>query len=206
MILNDDGGEMYARDKDNEVVDEEMHVKILPAPPLEEQKQETVQSIERIIAADPSIGINLLDLYISNLDMNDKQEAINRVKALLPEEIIRAGETGERPPPPEPKEDPAELIARAANVEAEAKLQDAQTKAKAQEIKAETEILALQQEQERIEMERERAALEHQVKMSQLNINKYEADIKATSEYRKSQNEDEKTFIKKVETANKLLD
>lgn len=84
-------------------------IRLLPGPSFEGQKQENLQSIQTVLQADPELFRLLADLYVDNLPMANNIEMRNRLRTIVPPEIIQAGKTG-KPVPPKPQQPPPEVM------------------------------------------------------------------------------------------------
>ena len=84
-------------------------IRLLPGPSFEGQKEENLQAIQTVLQADPSLFRMVADLYVDNLSMANNIELRNRLRTVVPPEIIEAGKTG-KPIPPKPQQPDPETM------------------------------------------------------------------------------------------------
>lgn len=157
-------------------------IKLKPGASYEGQKEQALISLKEVITANPGAFTLIADLYAENLPLSNTLEIKNRLKTLVPPEIIEAGKTG-RPIPPKPQQpSPEEQLIQ---VEMQRVQMDAQNKMRELEIKqAELQLKAQKQEVElQIEMEKLRterlevaADLEQQSLRFQAETNRTQTD------------------------------
>ena len=97
------------------------HIKA--GPGWEGQRQQALESMQMILQSNPQIFNLIADLYVENLPLKNNIELRNRLKTIVPPDIIEAGKTGQPMQPKGP--DPAQ---QAAQVELQAKIKDIQLK------------------------------------------------------------------------------
>lgn len=124
-------------------------VRLKPGPSYEGQKAEALQSLKEVLAADPETFRMVADLFAENLPLSNNLQIKNRLKVLVPPEIIEAGKTGKTPQEMGQKQPTSEEQA----AQAQAQFQQAQIQIKQQE-------LALKQKQMEADIEIERMKLE----------------------------------------------
>lgn len=100
--------DIYGTGIENDMRAGNYQVRLLPGPSFEGQKQENLESIQAVLQSDPSLFRMVADLYVDNLPMANNIEFRNRLRTLVPPEIIEAGKTG-KPIPPKPPEIPPEF-------------------------------------------------------------------------------------------------
>ncbi len=165
----DDYGNIVA----NNLIEGEYKVRLMPGPSYEGQQAQSIESMNVVLQADKSGQVfpMIADLYIDNLTLNNKVEFKNRLRTIVPEEIIQAGKTGQRPPPKQPQPDPMLLAAQA-------KLKEADTKAAKLQQDGQRFMAEYQQTQQQIETERLEAAtaLQEQEMRYMAETNKTKSD------------------------------
>ncbi len=72
-------------------------VRLKAGPSFEGQKAEALQSLREVLQADPETFKLVADLYADNLPLSNNLEIKNRLKTIVPPEIIEAGKTGKMP-------------------------------------------------------------------------------------------------------------
>jgi hypothetical protein len=104
----------YGMQVTNDMTTGRYHIRLLPGPSYQGQKAEALQSMEMMLAADKSGQVFPLiaDLYAENLELPNNLVIRNRLRTIVPPEVIQAGKTGEPLPPKPPQPNPEmELIA-----------------------------------------------------------------------------------------------
>lgn len=145
---SDEYGNMIA----NNMKEGEFKIRLVPGPSYEGQQQQSIDSMNVVLQADKSGQIfpMIADLYIDQLTLNNKVEFKNRLRTIVPQEVIQSGKTGQPVPPKPPQPDPLMIAAEAKMLEAEVKKQ-------------------------RLMEEAEEYALEHELKMQNLETERLQA-------------------------------
>lgn len=165
----------YGLNVENDMTKGRYKIRLKPGPSYEGQKQEALESIQSVLQADRSGQIlpMVVDLYVENLPLDNNMELRNRLRTIVPPEIIEAGKTG-KPLPPKPKQPSAdEMMVQLKQQELQQKAQkeqgELQTKMKDLERKQqEMQLKAIESHQDmtlawqKLEAEREEAAAELQ--------------------------------------------
>lgn len=126
----------YGSQIQNDMTQGNYTIRLLPGASLEGQKKENLESIQTVLQADPSLFRLVADLFVDNLPMANNIEMCNRLRTIIPPEIIEAGKTG-KPIPPKPQEPPPELMMKMKELELKEKIamQDAQFKMQELQLK-----------------------------------------------------------------------
>lgn len=142
----------YGNILSNNMKEGEYKIRLVPGPSYEGQQAQSIESMNVVLQADKSGQVfpMIADLYVDNLTLNNKVEFKNRLRTIVPEEVIEAGKTGQRPPPKPPEPDPMMIAAQA-------KMMDAQSK------------------QAKLAQDGEKFAAEYQQKMQALEVERVEA-------------------------------
>lgn len=142
-------GDAYGESIENDIRKGTYQVRLKPGPSFEGQKEQALQSLRDVLAADPTAFNLIADLYAENLPLMNTIEIKNRLKTRVPPQIIEAGKTGEMPKEqgPSPEQQAVQIQQQAAQVDAQYK--QAQIEIKKQEL-----ILKQQETQAEIEIER----------------------------------------------------
>ena len=121
---------------ENDMKQGSYQIRLLPGASFEGQKQENLESIQTVLQADPQLFRLLADLYVDNLPMANNIEMRNRLRTIVPPEIIEAGKTG-KPVPQQPQQPPPELMLKIQEMEMKNKemMMNAQFKMKELELK-----------------------------------------------------------------------
>ncbi len=151
------------------------NIRLKAGPSYEGQKQEALLSLQSVIQADRQGQVfpMIADLYAENLPLDNNMELRNRLRTLVPQEIIQAGKTGQplppKPPQPSPQAMMIQLKQKELQMKAQQAQQDAQIKLQDLELKKqELQRKALETHQdmslafEKLEADKEKAAAELQ--------------------------------------------
>lgn len=133
-------------------------VRLKPGPSFEGQKQQALDSLQQILQADPQAFGLIADLYAENLPLMNTIEIKNRLKTLVPPQIVEAGKTGKMP---------SEMGQNQPSPEEQAAAADAQFKQQSLALKA-----------KEIELKEKEIIIEAQFKLQQLETEKMEAAAK----------------------------
>lgn len=128
--------DMYGSQIQNDMRSGRYQIRLLPGASFEGQKQENLQSIQTVLQADPQLFRLLADLYVDNLPMANNIEMRNRLRTIVPPEIIQAGKTG-KPLPQKPQQPPPELMMKMQELQMKNQqiMQDGQYKMKELQLK-----------------------------------------------------------------------
>lgn len=131
----------YGMQIENDMTQGRYKIRLKPGPSYEGEKQEALQSLQLVLQADASGQVfpMIADLYAENLPLDNNLELRNRLRTLVPPEIIEAGKTGKPLPPKQPQPDPNMMLVQLKQQEIQQKAQqaqmDAQMKMKDLELK-----------------------------------------------------------------------
>lgn len=189
----------YGLQVENDMTQGIYKIRLKPGLSYEGQKAEALNSLQLVLNADKSGQVfpMIADLYVENLPLDNSLELRNRLRTMVPKEIIEAGKTGKPLPPKQPQPSPEELMIKLKQQELQQRAQKDQQElqAKLQELeikKQEIQRKALETHQdmtlawEKLEAEREEAAAQLQE-----SILRYQAEnqrIGADLEMNHSQN------------------
>lgn len=86
-------------------------IRLKPGPSYEGEKQEALLSLQTVLQADRqgTVFPMIADLYAENLPLDNNLEIRNRLRTIVPPEIIQAGKTGQ-PLPPKPQQPSPDMI------------------------------------------------------------------------------------------------
>jgi len=138
----------------NDMSTAKFSIRLQPGPGWEGQKQEALNSMQLVLQANPQLFNLMADLYVENLPLANNIELRNRLKTIVPPEIIQAGKTGEPIPPKPEQPDPMVMI-------------------KMQELKLKEQ--QLQQEQEKLQLNHHQTQEELAMKWADLQARREEA-------------------------------
>lgn len=102
-------------------------VRIKPGPSYEGQKEEALESLQLVLNADKSGSVfpMIADLYADNLPLDNNIEIRNRLRTMVPPEIIEAGKTGKPLPPKQPQPSPEQQMMQIKMAELQQKEEEA---------------------------------------------------------------------------------
>lgn len=112
MVTLNQQQDIYGAMTKNDMTKGRMKIRMQAGPSYEGQKEDARESMERIFQADPETFKLLGDLYAETLPLSNNIEIRNRVRTIIPPQVIEAGKTGEPLPPAPPQQDPQMMIAQ----------------------------------------------------------------------------------------------
>lgn len=160
VMLNQQMDE-YGSGKRNDMTKGRYKIRLLPGPSSEGQKEQALESLQMVLQANPQLFSLVADLYAENLPVANNIELRNRLKTIVPPEIIEAGKTGQ-PLPPKQEGPPPELMIKMQEMELQKQalqiqMQDSQMRAaeKQHELTLKQHELEVKvgHDQERVQME-----------------------------------------------------
>jgi hypothetical protein len=165
----------YGLQMKNDMTKGKYNIRLKAGPSYEGQKQEALLSLQSVLQADRAGQVfpMIADLYAENLPLDNNMELRNRLRTLVPPEIIEAGKTGKPLPPKPPQPSPDAMMLQLKQQELQMKAQQAQQEAqqKMQELelkKQELQRKALETHQdmtlafEKLEADKQKAAAQLQ--------------------------------------------
>jgi uncharacterized Zn finger protein len=168
----------YGAQMENDMVEGRYQIRLMPGPSFEGQKQEALNSMQLILQANPQLFNLIADLYVENLPLANNLQLRNRLKTIVPPEIIEAGKTGQpvppKPQPPDPmieikmkelalKEQQLKMEQEKLGIEAHAKGQDVQMKWQELEAKRQEAAAQLQEMELKYMAEMQRTQTDEQI-------------------------------------------
>lgn len=85
-------------------------IRLLPGPSWEGQKQEALSSMQMVLQGNPELFGLIADLFVENLPLANNIELRNRLKTIVPPDVIEAGKTGKPLPPKQEQQNPELVI------------------------------------------------------------------------------------------------
>ena len=165
----------YGLSVQNDMTKGRFKIRLKPGPSYEGQKQEALDSMKDVLQADRGGQVfpMIADLYVENLPLDNNLELRNRLRTMVPQEIIDAGKTGKPLPPKPQQEDPVialkkqelQMKAQQAQMEAQQKMQELQLKQAELQRKAIETHQDMSLSWEKLEAEKQEAAAELQQAM-----------------------------------------
>lgn len=146
----------YGEQVDNDIRKGTYEVRLKPGPSYEGQKEQALQSLRDVLAADPTAFNLIADLYADNLPLANTIEIKNRLKTRVPPEIIEAGKTGRMPQQqgPSPEQQAIQLQQQQIQMEAQFKQKQIEIKEKELQLKAQQMQVDLEIEHEKLQAEK----------------------------------------------------
>lgn len=152
ITVNEQADEYGSKIK-NDLTKGTFEVRLQAGPSYEGQKQQALESLNAVLAANPQAFPLIADLYADNLPLQNTIEIRNRLKTIVPPEIIEAGKTGETPQQQQ-QPDPEAIRAQA-----EAQFKQEQIQIKKQELQMEMQEMQMRMELQQKEHEMKRLEL-----------------------------------------------
>jgi hypothetical protein len=128
-------------------------VRLQAGPSYEGQKAQALDSLNMVLQGNPQIFTMVADLYAENLPLSNTLEIKNRLKTLVPPEILEAGKSGQLPKEqqvPSPQDQAAMAEVKFKQEQIELKKQELQIKM--QEAQARNEQAMMELEMKRLEV------------------------------------------------------
>tara|TARA_R110000868_G_scaffold335547_1_gene596433 strand:+ start:16940 stop:19189 length:2250 start_codon:yes stop_codon:yes gene_type:complete len=139
----------YGAQIENDIRKGTFQVRLKPGPSYQGQKQQALESLQQVLQANPQTFALVADLYAENLPLANNIELKNRLKTLVPPEIIEAGKSGKTMPQnnkPNPEEQAAAMEAQFKQKELQLKEQELDLKKQKILIDAQLAIQKLETE------------------------------------------------------------
>ncbi len=145
----DDYGEIIK----NDLRKGSFEVRLQAGPSYEGQKAQALESLNMVLQANPQLLNLFADLYAENLPLVNTIEIKNRLKTIVPPDILEAGKTGQMPkeaakPNPQDQAIMAEIQFKQQQIE----LEKQKLKIKMQETEAKTEQVMMELEMKKLEL------------------------------------------------------
>lgn len=188
----------------NDMTKGRFKIRLKPGPSYEGQKEEALESLQLVLQADRGGQVfpMIADLYAENLPLDNNIELRNRLRTLVPPEIIEAGKTGKPLPPKQQGPDPQTQMIQ---MEMQMKMAELQHKQQEAAMKAELDMQKL--ELEKAELQR-KAIESHQdmtMEWKELEVKEREHILKFQELNRKYEAEIEKARLDAEHTTHKLI-
>lgn len=172
----------YGMDIENNMTEGNYKIRLVPGPSYEGQKMEGLEALQMVLKNDPSLFKLVADMYAENLPLANSLEIRNRLKTIVPPEIIEAGKTGKpvqqnnQPSPEQMQMQMAQqqMMMQAKQKEAELMLKEKELMRKTQEMNQKA-----MNDMQKLEFERLEAAaqLQEQEMRYQAEMNKTTTDL-----------------------------
>lgn len=152
VTLNKQADE-YGELIENDIRKGSFEVRLKPGPSYEGQKELALESLKQLLAADPETFKLVADLYAENLPLSNSLVIKNRLKTIVPPQIIEAGKTGKMPQQGQPTPEQQQAQMQQQQMQMEAQFKQEQIAIKKQE-------LAIKEQQTKAEIEIEQMKLQ----------------------------------------------
>lgn len=176
--------DQYGSQVKNNMMEGRYAIRLLPGASFEGQKQENLESIQSVLQANPQLFTLVADLYVDSLPMANNIEMRNRLRTIVPPEIIEAGKTG-KPVPQKPQQPPPELMLKLQELQMKKQQFQMQSQLKMKEIEIKDRELQLKgiQTGQSMDVERERLQTERLEAAAQLQEQemRYQAEMQRVS-------------------------
>jgi hypothetical protein len=177
----------YGTSIKNDVTKGNYKVRLLPGSSFEGQKSENLKSLELLLQNSQEVFPLIADLVAKNLPMSDNIDLVNRLKTIVPPDIMQAGKTGQPLPPKPPQQDPMVAL----------KQQELQIKIQGLEQKNKADQMAMAHKMYQLQLEAIESHRDASVEMERLQAEKAEAAAKYAEQ--KQRYEAELMHIRSVE-------
>jgi portal protein len=174
--------DMYGMNVENNMTEGRFKIRLLPGPSYEGQKMEGLEALQLVLKNDPSLFKLVADMYAENLPLANSLEIRNRLKTIVPPEIIEAGKTGkpiQKPQQPSPEQ--MDMQQKREQMMIMAQMKEKELVLKEKELIRKTQEMNQQMmaEMERLQTERMEAAalLQEQEMRYAAELNKTSADL-----------------------------
>jgi len=122
----------YGSQVKNDMREGSYKIRLLPGPNSDGQREQALESLQMVLQANPQLFNMIADLYAENLPLKNNINLRNRLRTLVPPEILEAGKTGQTPPQqdqgPSPEEQAIQMQMQLKQQELQLKMQDLQLK------------------------------------------------------------------------------
>jgi hypothetical protein len=130
-------------------------VRLKAGASYEGQKELALKSLQQVIQADPQTFSLIADLYAENLPLSNSLEIKNRLKTIVPPQIIEAGKTGKMPQEkgqgqPSPEEQAMQMQQQQMQMEMQFKQQEIEIKKQELQLKAQQQQIDLEIEKQKL--------------------------------------------------------
>lgn len=157
LVINRQADE-YGEIIENDIRQGTYEVRLIAGPSYEGQKAQALESLNMVLQANPQLLNLFADLYAENLPLPNTIEIKNRLKTIVPPQIIEAGKTGKLPQDqsnqPSPEQQAMIMQQQMAQMEMQAKAQELELKQQELVLKAQKQQAETEREMARLETER----------------------------------------------------
>lgn len=171
----------YGVQTENDMTEGKFKIRLIAGASFEGQKAENLQSMDQVLSKSPEMFNLIGDLYVENLPMANNIEMRNRLRTIVPPEIIQAGKTGQPLPPKPPQQDPMIAIKQQElQMKMQQSMMDAQSKA--HELQLKEQDLIMRSHQAGVDFTKELQTLQVQKEQTAAQLReqelRYDAEMK----------------------------
>ncbi len=159
----------YGMQVQNDMTKGKFKIRLVAGQSYEGQKTEDRESMDLVLSKNPQMFGLIADLYVESLPMSNNIEMRNRLRTVIPPEIIEAGKTGQPLPPKPPQQDPMVMLKQQ---ELQMKMQDSmmEHQARAHELQLEEQKLVMNSHQAGVDFTKEIQKIQMQQKQIEAQI------------------------------------
>lgn len=163
----------YGEHIKNDIRKGTFEVRLQAGPSYEGQKAQALESLNMVLQANPQLLNLFADLYAENLPLVNTIEIKNRLKTIVPPNIIEAGKTGKMPSEmgqnqPSPEEQQAQMAQQ--QMQMEAQFKQAQIQIKQQELELKKQQMQIDLEIEKQKLQAEEMAVLGEIEESKMRF------------------------------------
>lgn len=149
----------YGMQISNDIRKGTYQVRLMPGASYEGQKQEALESLQQVLQANPQTFNLVADLYAENLPLANNIQLKNRLKTMVPPQILEAGKTGKMPQEnnqnqPSPEEMAVQMQQQKMQMDAQFKQQELQIRQQELQLKMKQQQIDLEIEMQKLEAEK----------------------------------------------------
>ncbi len=182
----------YGVQIENDMTVGRYRIRLTPGSSYEGQKQEAVESMQMILQNDPTLFRLIGDLYVENLPLSNNIELRNRIRTIIPPQIIEAGKTGKPVQQQNQQPDPQTVLAQQ---QAQMMQQELQLKAQDAQMKAQLKLKELDLKQQELQIKANESGQNIQMQWQKLQNEKEEVAAELQTELMRFQAEVQKTNV-----------
>ena len=154
-------------------------IRLVAGQSFEGQKSEDRESMDMVLSKNPDMFTLIADLYAESLPMANNIEMRNRLRTVVPPEIIEAGKTGQPIPPKPPQPDPTIQL----------KMAELQMKQQQAQMKMTTEVHKLQLQEQKMLTDAHIAGADFSKEIQKIEMQKTQIEAQAAEQQQRFQAE-----------------
>jgi len=165
----------YGSGTENDMGAGRYKIRLMPGPSYEGQQEEALESMEMVLKNDPSLFRLIGDLFVENLPLKNNIELRNRIRTIIPPEIIEAGKTGK---PVQKQNDQPNPEQQALMAEQQHKMAELQFKMQEAEREVQFKMKEFEMEEAKLQMQAHETGQNIQLKWQDIESKKQEQAAK----------------------------